>query len=78
MALNPDWIIICPCGLDMAETLRELPPLTSSGFWPELKAVQEGRVVLVDGNQMFNRCAGCCAGDSCVGFRLCSTQACVS
>lgn len=40
----------------MAETLRELPPLTSSGFWPELKAVQEGRVVLVDGNQMFNRC----------------------
>eukprot|EP00878_Enallax_costatus_P037128 GHUV01041922.1.p1 GENE.GHUV01041922.1~~GHUV01041922.1.p1 ORF type:complete len:353 (+),score=119.72 GHUV01041922.1:1682-2740(+) len=55
VALDPDWIIICPCGLDMAETIRELPPLTSSGFWPELKAVREGRVVLVDGNQMFNR-----------------------
>lgn len=24
--LDPDWIIICPCGLDMQETVRELPP----------------------------------------------------
>lgn len=37
------------------ETLKELPPLLASGFWPHLKAVQEGRVVLVDGNAMFNR-----------------------
>lgn len=57
VALDPDWIIICPCGLDLAETIRELPPLTSSGFWSGLKAVKEGRVVLVDGNQMFNRYA---------------------
>jgi hypothetical protein len=25
-ALDPDWIIICPCGLDIQETVRELPP----------------------------------------------------
>jgi hypothetical protein len=37
------------------ETLKELPPLLASGFWPDLKAVKEGRVVLVDGNAMFNR-----------------------
>jgi hypothetical protein len=37
------------------ETLRELPPLLASGFWPNLKAVKEGRVVMVDGNAMFNR-----------------------
>lgn len=53
--LDPDWIIICPCGLDIQETLKELPPLLASGFWPHLKAVKEGRVVLVDGNAMFNR-----------------------
>lgn len=35
--------------------MHELPPLLASGFWPKLKAVQEGRVVLVDGNAMFNR-----------------------
>jgi hypothetical protein len=29
--------------------------VTASGWWPQLKAVQSGRVVLVDGNQMFNR-----------------------
>ncbi|KAF6264986.1 hypothetical protein COO60DRAFT_1698071 [Scenedesmus sp. NREL 46B-D3] len=61
VALDPDWIIICPCGLDIAETVKELPPgtsyspLTASGWWPQLKAVQAGRVALVDGNQMFNR-----------------------
>jgi hypothetical protein len=31
------------------------PAVTASGWWPKLKAVQAGRVALVDGNQMFNR-----------------------
>jgi hypothetical protein len=26
VALDPDWIVICPCGLDIEETVRELPP----------------------------------------------------
>lgn len=64
--LDPDWIIICPCGLDIQETLKELPPLLASGFWPDLKAVKAGRVVLVDGNQMFNR--PCCRLVDCFEF----------
>lgn len=39
----------------LQETLKELPPLLARGFWGRLKAVRENRVVLVDGNQMFNR-----------------------
>lgn len=34
---------------------KEIAPLTSLEWWPSLRAVKEGRVVLVDGNQMFNR-----------------------
>jgi hypothetical protein len=34
------------------ETLKELPPLLASGFWPTLQAVRAGRVALVDGNQV--------------------------
>lgn len=41
--------------MHVQETIKELPPLLASGFWPHLKAVKEGRVVLVDGNAMFNR-----------------------
>jgi hypothetical protein len=28
VADDPDWIVICPCGLDIEETVRELPPGT--------------------------------------------------
>jgi len=51
----PERLIICPCGLDLAAIQRELPALEAQRWWPLLPAVQEGRVALVDGNQMFNR-----------------------
>jgi hypothetical protein len=54
-ASDPDWIIICPCGLDLDETKKELPAIIFTDWWKELRAVREKRVVLVDGNQMFNR-----------------------
>lgn len=54
-ACNPDIIIIAPCGLDMASTIRETRPLLQKPWWPSLKAVQTENVWLVDGNQMFNR-----------------------
>lgn len=50
--LDPDWIILCPCGLSIEQTLAELPPVSCSDWWRRLKAVQAGRVALVDGNQM--------------------------
>ncbi|MFO0874399.1 MAG: ABC transporter substrate-binding protein [Phycisphaerales bacterium] len=55
VASQPDRVIVCPCGLDLATTRRELERVRASRWWNALPAVAEGRVVLVDGNQMFNR-----------------------
>jgi ABC-type Fe3+-hydroxamate transport system substrate-binding protein len=52
---QPQRLIVCPCGLDLAAIRRELPTLTGQSWWGDLPAVREGRVVLVDGSQMFNR-----------------------
>jgi ABC-type Fe3+-hydroxamate transport system substrate-binding protein len=58
LAAAPERIILCPCGFDVAATRRELPSLLVQRWWPLLPAVMSGiatRVVVVDGNQMFNR-----------------------
>lgn len=55
VASRPERVIICPCGFDLERIERELPSLVSKPWWRELPAVQAGRVVMVDGNQMFNR-----------------------
>lgn len=52
---DPDVIVVLPCGFDLARTREELPPLLSRPGWKELRAVRDGRVFLVDGNQYFNR-----------------------
>ena len=52
---NPDVIIALPCGFDLRRTAAELPALTKSPGWTELKAVRTGRVFLADGNACFNR-----------------------
>lgn len=52
---RPDRIIVCPCGLGLDETRREVARLSANGWWRELPAVRAGRVALVDGNQYFNR-----------------------
>ncbi len=54
VASKPDVLIICPCGYDRAAIRRELSTLTSQPWWPELPAVRADRVMMVDGNQMFN------------------------
>ena len=54
-ALDPDHIIICPCGLDLARTRTEAHALMQQSWFASLKAVRNNRVALVDGNQMFNR-----------------------
>lgn len=55
VAAAPDRVIICPCGYDLSAIRRELPTLVEQRWWRALPAVDEGQVVLVDGNQMFNR-----------------------
>ncbi|GAQ79005.1 hypothetical protein KFL_000220360 [Klebsormidium nitens] len=55
IALDPDWIICCPCGLELDEARKELAEIAGGDWWTGLRAVREGRVALVDGNAMFNR-----------------------
>jgi iron complex transport system substrate-binding protein len=52
---DPDVIISMPCGFDLARTCAEMYWLTDRPEWQKLRAVQEGRVYLADGNQYFNR-----------------------
>lgn len=52
---DPEWLIIAPCGFDLARTRREVPTLEALPGWLELRAVREGKVVLADGNKYFNR-----------------------
>ncbi len=54
-ALDPDIILVMPCGFDLSRTRAELPALTGRRGWQELRAVQTRRVFLVDGNRAFSR-----------------------
>lgn len=53
--VDPEVIIIMPCGWDAARTEPEMHWLTDRPEWPQLRAVRNGRVHLTDGNQYFNR-----------------------
>lgn len=55
VAADPDLIVVLPCGFDIPRSRAELPALTARPDWQRLRAVCEGRVYLVDGNQYFNR-----------------------
>lgn len=55
VAGDPDVIVIAPCGFDLTRTTSELPALEARPEWQRLRAVQEGRVYVADGNQYFNR-----------------------
>jgi iron complex transport system substrate-binding protein len=53
--LDPDAVLVKPCGFRLERTLKELPVLRDvlpSGSW---RAVAEGRVYVADGNAYFNR-----------------------
>lgn len=52
---DPEWLIVAPCGFDLARTRREVPTLEALPGWSELRAVRQGKVVLADGNRYFNR-----------------------
>ena len=52
---DPEILVLMPCGLDMKQTREEMYWLTDRAQWKTLKAVQNGRVYLTDGNHYFNR-----------------------
>jgi iron complex transport system substrate-binding protein len=58
-ALDPDVLVVMPCGFDFPRTRDELSAQRKSGNWDvtwgRLRAVREGRVFVADGNQYFNR-----------------------
>lgn len=53
--VDPDVILVAPCGFDIARTRGDLPALLERPGWGELRAVREGRVFIGDGNAYFNR-----------------------
>jgi len=52
---DPEFLVVAPCGFDLARTMRELPVLESYAWWRGLRAVREGKVAFADGNRFFNR-----------------------
>ncbi len=54
-ALDPEVLVLLPCGFGLEQTRRELPSLTARPGWRDLRAVAGGRVALCDGSRFFNR-----------------------
>ncbi len=55
-ATNPAHLVVAPCGLTLEQSLAETNRLYQEAAWfRTLPAVVNGRVAVVDGNQMFNR-----------------------
>lgn len=52
---DPDIIIVMPCGFSIPRTLQEINLLLDLPGWKDLKAVQNNRIYIADGNQYFNR-----------------------
>ncbi len=52
---DPDVICLMPCGYEIGRTKKELDVLTGRPEWKQLRAVQQRRVYIADGNAYFNR-----------------------
>lgn len=52
---DPDVLLLMPCGFTVGQTARELPDLMQRPEWQMLRAVQQGRVYVLDGHAYFNR-----------------------
>ncbi len=55
LASEPDLILICPCGYDLEEVVREFRQAELPDGWDRLPAVRAGRVFAVDANSYFSR-----------------------
>lgn len=54
-AVDPDVILVGPCGYDLPTTSREMGSLRGNAVWETLRAVRAGNVFVADGNAYFNR-----------------------
>lgn len=55
VASDPDWVIICCCGLNIEDTKKHLTAMSEKEWLRGLRAAKEGRIVIIDGNFFFNR-----------------------
>ncbi len=53
--VDPDVILLLPCGFRISQTIADLDLLTRNPAWPKLRAVQREQVYLIDGHHFFNR-----------------------
>jgi iron complex transport system substrate-binding protein len=52
---DPEVLLFLPCGFDIKRCRQELRGLSTKPEWGKLRAIQNDRVILADGNQYFNR-----------------------
>jgi iron complex transport system substrate-binding protein len=53
--LDPDIIVLMPCGFDIKRTLKELPSLVRNQKWKSLQAVKNENVYAVNANAYFSK-----------------------
>jgi iron complex transport system substrate-binding protein len=53
--LDPEMIVLMPCGYHLAETVAEWERTPTPAVWGELDAVRRGQVFAVDGSSYFSR-----------------------
>lgn len=54
-SLDPDCVVIKPCGFNLERTISEAEILRKNLPWMDWDAVMQGRIFICDGNQYFNR-----------------------
>lgn len=55
VAVQPEVVVLMPCGFPIEQTYRELDRLRDRPEWGALRAARAGRASVVDGNAFFNR-----------------------
>lgn len=53
--VDPDMLLLMPCGFDLAGTVRDVGRLRRPAAWSTLRAVEAGAVIAFDGSAYFSR-----------------------
>jgi len=53
--LDPDIIVLMPCGFDVNRTILEYEKLQESKIWKQMRAVRDGEVFAVNANEYFSK-----------------------
>ncbi|HEX7472559.1 MAG TPA: cobalamin-binding protein [Candidatus Limnocylindrales bacterium] len=54
-AVEPDMLLLLPCGFGLEETKQAFARMPRPAFWSELMAVQRQNVIALDGSAFFDR-----------------------